>query len=156
MTITLYQNFSENNRVDKDIREIATVTGTLRGGSSILNPSFRINTTNEAIIWVNYIFVHEWGRCYFVNDILSVRNTLWDFKCHVDVLSTYKNQIRNLSGIIARQENLYNLYLDDDKFLVDAQRITWTKAFPNRVTPGNSSDALSFIITLAGGADTSS
>lgn len=153
MTITLYQNLSENNRVDKNIQEIETVTGTLRGSSSVLNPSFKIETTNESIVWVNYIYVHEWGRYYFVNDILSVRNGLWDFKCHVDVLSTYKNHIRNLSGIIARQENLYNLYLDDDKFLVDAQRIVWTKAFPNRVAPGTDSGALSFIVTIAGGAD---
>ena len=152
MTIILYRNFSENNRVDKNIEQVSEVSGTLRTSCSILSPSIRINTAID-ISFVNYIYIVEWKRYYFVNDIISVRNNLWEFVCHVDVLSTYKNQILNLSAIIARQENLYNLYLDDDKFLINAQRITWTKAFPNRVTPGNATNAKSFIITIAGGED---
>ena len=32
---------------------------------------------------------------------------------HVDVLSTYKDTIRNNSAIVSRQQNKYNLYLQD-------------------------------------------
>ena len=149
MTIELYQNFSESNKIDKNISKIASVTGSLRNGSSIINPTFTINASNINIILVNYIYVVEWNRYYFVTDVVSIKNSLWQFSCHVDVLTTYKEGIRNLSGIIARQEYLYNLYLDDDKFLVNAQRQYVTKAFPNRVAPGNTGN--SFILTIAGG-----
>lgn len=154
MTVTLYQNMSESNVVNKVINKIGTLTGTLRDETSVLNPELIIENSDADIVWVNYIYIHEWNRYYFVNDIKSVRNNLWSFSCHVDVLSTYKNQIKNLSAIIARQESEYNLYLDDDKFLVNAQRMYITTPFPNRVDPGNSIGAYSFILSLAGGAPT--
>ena len=154
MTITLYQNVSEANVVDKNLLNGVQVTGTLRSGTSVLNPSITVEANSENIVWVNYVYIHEWNRYYFVNDIANIRNGLWEFSCHVDVLMTYKNQIRQQSAIIARQENLYNLYLDDNKFLVNAPRMVVTKAFPNRVQPGNVAGANSFILTLAGGAET--
>lgn len=151
MNVILYQNNSEPNVVDKKLTSIITVTGNLRGKSSVMNPVITIETESANIVWCNYIYIEEWGRYYFVTEITSVRSKLWALSCHVDVLSTYKTNIRKLSGIVARQENLYNLYLDDDKFLVNAQRMYWTKAFPNRVQPA-SSGGNSLILTLAGGA----
>lgn len=150
MTIILYQNKSEPIYVNKDIREFVTVQGYLRGSSSVITPSIRIHSSDGNIIFVNYMYIVEWRRYYFVNDIISVRTNLWEFRCHVDVLMTYRNQLLPLEAIIARQENLYNLYLDDDKFLVNAQRMYWTKAFPNRVLPASSGGS-SFILTVAGG-----
>lgn len=155
MTITLYQNKSEGNVLDKNITELLEVTGTLRDGTSVLNPTIVIESSSANIIWVNYIYIKEWGRYYFVNGISNIRNGIWAFDCHVDVLMTYRATIRKQSGIIARQEYLYNLYLDDNKFLVNAPRMVVTKAFPGRVQAGNVAGANSFILTLAGGADTS-
>ena len=147
MRLKFYINNSEPEKVDKDIIEVISMRGTLREETSIMNPTFRVQLIVDNVSFLNYIYVEEWERYYFVNDVKSVRNGLWDFSCHVDVLSTYKNQIRNLSAILARQENVYNLYLDDDKFLVDAKRMYLTKAFPNRVQTGGNS----FILTIAGG-----
>ena len=147
MRIKLYINGSEPEKVDKSITEIGQLEGTLRAETSVMNPIFRLEFNVDNVSFINYIYVEEWERYYFVNDVKSVRNGVWDFSCHVDVLSTYKNQIRQLSCILARQENVYNLYLDDDKFLVDSKRMYLTKAFPNRVQTGGNS----FILTIAGG-----
>lgn len=155
MTVIICQNKSEGNVLDKDISQVVQLTGTLRDGTSVLNPTIVVETDEANIVWANYIFIVEWGRAYFVNEIVNIRNNVWSLDCHVDVLVTYKNTIRQQSGIIARQEYLYNLYLDDDKFLVNAPRMIVTKAFPNRVIPGNEPGASSFILTLAGGADSS-
>ena len=152
MTITLYKNLSESIVVDKSLTEITTVEGALRDGSSIIDPTIRFDFNVDSISGANYIYIHEWNRYYFVQNITSLYNSYWLIQCHVDVLYTYRVPVRRLSAIIARQQNLYNLYLDDDKFLVNAQRLYWTKAFPNRVTAGNSANAKSFILSLAGGA----
>ena len=151
MRITLYQNRSESNVVDKVLTKIADVDGTLREETSILNPEFNIDVDSAGIILCNYIYIEEFNRYYFVNDIESVRNGLWRISCHVDVLSTYKNEIRMLSGIIARQEFEYNLLLDDDKFLVDSPRQFVYKAFPNRAPAA--SNGASFVVSIAGGPD---
>ena len=155
MTVIIYQNKSEGNVLDKYITQVVQLTGTLREGTSVLNPTIVVESDEANIVWANYIYIVEWGRFYFVNEIANIRNSVWSFDCHVDVLMTYKNTIRQQSGIIARQEYLYNLYLDDDKFLVNAPRMIVTKAFPNRVPAGNVAGANSFILTLAGGADSS-
>lgn len=150
MTIRLYQNLSEPNVVNKNLLPLGVLDGTLREATSVLNPTFNIQYI-DLILNVNYIYVEEFKRYYFVGDIASVVNNLWSLSCHVDVLTTYKDYLSELSAIIARQENNYNLYLEDDKFLINAQRIYWTKAFPNQVSPGY--NGRSFILTLAGGED---
>lgn len=126
----------------------------MRRECSVLNPVITIECVGSEV--PNYIEIKEFNRKYFVTNVVSVRQNLWELHCHVDVLSTYADAIKKLSGIIARQENNYNLYLDDDKFLVDCKRIYWTKAFPNRVVAGNDPNAIPFIITLAGGENTQS
>ena len=153
MTITLYVNNSEPNKVDKDLSNPINIDGALRDGSSIIDPVIDIELSSGNIANINYIHIQEWDRYYFVNNISSVVNGLWTLSCHVDVLSSYKKRIKNLSAIIARQQNEYNLYLNDDKFLVNAQREYWTKAFPNRVASSNSIAARGCILTLAGGAE---
>lgn len=155
MTIELYVNNSEAIVVDKNITPLRTVSGTLRTPSSILSPVILIDGDVE-IAKANYLWISEFERFYFVGDIVSTVNGLWELSCHVDVLSTYKNKLRTLSAILARQENVYNLYLEDDRLLTTCRRIYWTKAFPVRPNPGNSIDGSSFILTVAGGAESSS
>lgn len=152
MTIILYQNLSESNKVDKNLTNQINLVGNLRRSSSIIDPVFEIEKTYIDVPSFNYIYVVEWNKYYYVTNIVSLNTKLWQISCHVDVLMTYRNEIRQQYGIIARQENLYNLYLDDDKFLVNSQRMYVTKSFPNRVIAGNTDGAMSSILTVAGGA----
>lgn len=153
MTIILYQNSSEMNRVDKSLTQVASLVGELKDSCSILEPTVTLEL-DFVPAFVNYMYIEEFGRYYFITGISSIVTGLWAIAGHVDVLSTYKAQLRTLSGIINRQENLYNLYLDDDKFLINAQRKIWTKAFPNRAPAA--ADQPSFILTVAGGPSQSS
>lgn len=151
MTITLYRNNSEPNRLDKSLSTIIRTVGDLRGESSVLSPSILIQG-NAEIASCNYMHIDEFGRYYFVDDIVSVRNGIWMISGHVDVLYTYRAGIRSQNAIIARQQYDYNLYLNDDKFLVNSNRMSIFKAFPNRASTGGSS----MVLTLAGGAKSSS
>lgn len=129
--------------------KISDVEGTLREDTSILDPEFIIDVDTVNITKCNYIYIPDFERYYFVNEIISVRKSAWKFICHVDVLSTYKNQLRSLSGVIARQEYDYNLMIDDDKFIVNSNRMYVTKAFPNRAP--SASGGASFVMSVAGG-----
>ena len=93
--------------------------------------------------------IPEFGRYYYITNIVSVRTGLWAISGHVDVLYTYRNEIRSCGGIIYHRQNLYNLYLDDDKFLVNAQRMFTAHTFPNRLSDASSGPA--FVLTVAGG-----
>lgn len=147
MTVTLYHNRSDNNHVDKNLSEIVTLNGTLRDQCSVLEPTILINADNLSS--ANYMYIPEFGRYYYITGIVSVRTGLWALTGHVDVLYTYRSEIRGCGAIIARQQNLYNLYLDDDKFLVNAQRMFTAHTFPNRIADASSGAA--FVMTVAGG-----
>lgn len=150
MTLTLYRNLSESNFVDKNLEEVTSLPGTLKESTSVIDPTFIIEG-GTAVLHCNYIYADDFRRFYFVNNITSIRQNLWALSCHVDVLMTYKIQIRMQTALIARQENLYNLYLSDDKLQVNTQRVYSVKAFPNRVIPGTAGN--SFILTIAGASD---
>ena len=99
MDIILYVNTSERQAINKILDSGSTVTGSLRGESSIINPSFLIETTNPS--GYNYCYIAEFGRYYFITDITSVRTDIWRIDCAVDVLMSFKNQILNLDVIVS-------------------------------------------------------
>lgn len=148
--ITLYQNNSGANFVNKDLTEVGTFQGNMRDSASVTDPVITI-ATDSVISFVNYAYIPMLGRKYFVMNITILRSGLYQLTLHVDVLCTYWDNIKLLNAVIGRQENLYNLYLDDDKFVVTPQRIYTTLAFPNRVASGSGENTASFILTLAGG-----
>lgn len=147
MIIEIYKNLSESNVVHKKLELLASANGTLRNSTSVLDPSIVFEDNSNGFTLANYLYIPDFNRYYFITNITSVRNGLWQIDCHVDVLMSWKNYFMNLSAIVARQENLYNLYLNDDKFLVNSNRQYVTKAFPNRVVQGD----LCYVMTVAGG-----
>lgn len=111
--IVIQTNTSEKNRVDKSLTDISTLTGTLRNDTSIVDPVFRIEGDITQYLAANYCTVPSFGRSYFINNIRSLRAGLFEINCHVDVLSSYKTQLRENSAIIHRSERNWNLYLND-------------------------------------------
>lgn len=148
--IVFYNNTSQKNRLDKDLTQVVTMTGALRNACSIINPVIQIYEPNNLLFLnTNYMYIQVFGRYYFINNIISVKNDLFEVHAHVDVLSTYKQQIRANDAVIARNENKYNLLLQDDDFAVYNNRIAYTQNFPSGLT------ADSFVIALAGSSWTS-
>ena len=142
--ITLQINSSEKNKLDKEITDIATVSGVLKEDTSIIDPVVKIECDLSNYVNCNYITIPEFGRKYFVNNIRSVRNGLVEFSCHVDVLSSFADSIRSDRAIIKRQENKWNLYLNDGTFKVYQNPMVLTKAFPSGFTTQE------FVLAVAG------
>lgn len=142
--ILIQRNNSENNRVTKDVTLLSTIEGTLRQETSIIDPVFLIAGDLDDYVGVNYCTVDSFGRSYFVNNIRSVRSGLVELTCHVDVLSSFAQQIRANTAIIRRQENQWNLYLNDGTFRVYQNPTVLTKAFPSGFTTQE------FVLAIAG------
>lgn len=134
MNILLYTNNSEDNRLVKDLTLLATFEGELKEATDVLNPVITLTGIDEHIGSVNYVFIPELGRYYFVTDIESVNNNLWALTLHVDVLMSYQDDILNLYGIIERQEYNYNMDLRDTNIpTLQKTNIQYIK-FPNTFT----------------------
>ena len=142
--ILLQTNNSEKNAVTKDLTTIATVNGTLKQETSIIDPVILIAGDLSSYINCNYITVSEFGRSYFVNNIRSIRSGLFELSCHVDVISSFATEIKANKAIIRRQENQWNLYLNDGTFKVYQNPNVVTKAFPSGFTTQE------FVLAVAG------
>ena len=142
--ISLQVNNSERERLSKSIDDILTVSGVLKEETSIIDPVIMIECDLNAVKNCNYMTIPAFGRSYFVNNIRSIRNGLVEFSCHVDVLSSFANQIRDNTAIVRKQENDWNLYLNDGSFKVYQNPNVLTKAFPSGFTTQE------FILAVAG------
>lgn len=127
--IIFQQNLSDVNVISKVITDISTATGSLKSATSILAPTVLFGGSLPTNI--NYMTIPTFNRKYFIDDIKSVRNGLFEISAHVDVLTTYANEIKALECIIARQQNDWNLYLDDGSFKAYQNRLITIKKFPS-------------------------
>ena len=132
--IILMRNNSEVNKLTKITQDLLSVSGTLKEQTSIIDPVIKIQADLSALKYCNYMYIAEFGRYYFVNDIKSVTGSIIEVSGHVDVLSTYAQQIRSNTAITRRQENNWNLYLNDGTFRVYQDPKVITKAFPSGFT----------------------
>lgn len=129
--VVLYTNSSSTRVVDKQLTAILSVSGSLRDGASVLDPEILIETdlSDTQLGAINYMYVQAFHRYYFVTDMRMETTGLWLISGHVDVLMTYREQIRNQNAIVARQEGVYNMYLDDGWFAAYQKPLVFTHPF---------------------------
>lgn len=142
--IILQKNKSEMNKLTKEIENIMTVSGTLKSDTSVIDPIIMIECDLSTVTNCNYMTISAFGRSYFVNNIRSIKTGLVEFSCHVDVLSSFADSIKTNTAIVRKQENNWNLYLNDGTFKVYQNPIVLTKAFPSGFTHQE------FVLAVAG------
>ena len=131
--------------LDKATQYLGEMTGSLKDNTSIINPTILVDGSILTYPTLNYLFIPEFGnRRYFINNITSVRTNLFEISAHVDVLSTYASQIRQNRGIVKRQRDIWNLYLNDGSFRVYQNPLIQTLVYPSGFTD------YQFILAVAG------
>ena len=145
-TIKIQRMSSESIKVKKTVSDIVELTGVLREGSSIIDPVVLIEDTIglNSLSVANYMTIPEFGRKYFIGDIRSYRDGLVEISGHVDVLSSFSGNILQNTGIIYRQEEDWNLYLNDGVLEIYQDPVVVTKNFPTGF------DGQSYVLALAG------
>lgn len=136
-TVKLYYNDSEKNKLSKSLRDLRTYTGTLKDQSSVTDPIVLVAESVSSIAKGNYMYIQEFGRYYFITNIVSVRTGLTEISGHVDVLMSFADEIKSNNAILNRSENNWNLYLNDGSLRVYADSIVLTKKFPSGFTTQN-------------------
>ena len=142
--VILQTNTSPKNSLDKALANVLSLSGTLKDESSLVDPIILVTAPLSTIAVANYLSIPAFNRSYFITDMVSVRNNLVEIHAHCDVLTTYASAIRGNAAIIYRQENDWNLYLDDGSFQVYNNPNVLTKPFPSGFS------ALEFVLAVAG------
>ncbi len=132
VTIKLYENMSEPNRLDKTkyLQLIEVITGELRSDVNILSPIIEVEIKASdifiAALVINYVYIVEFKRYYYVTsfDVCNGNTNPSDLKVlvrlylRVDVLMSWGSNISALSGVVDRQEKQYNNRIIDNNLPV--------------------------------------
>lgn len=143
--VILQVNNSDDIVLTKSLTTVATLEGILKDESSIMTPTILLEYPVSSLATCNYCTIPVFGRQYYITDVRSIRATLTELSLKVDVLGTYDSHIRACTGIVAKQENLWNLYLDDGTFKTYSNPAILTRNFPTSF-PSN----FSFVLAVAG------
>ena len=131
--IHAYKSSAEQNRVDKTnfLTADMLISGVLREASSLIHPS--ITFTSDTIPTFNYVYIPIFNRYYYVTDITSIKNKLWQMSLTVDVLMTYKEALLACTGYIDRNENEYNGLIPDGMISLQKGEVIETNFVTNEV-----------------------
>lgn len=131
--IVLMNNQEELNKITKSPSTVMTLSGTMREETDIVDPEINV-FYNGTLTNVNYMYIAELHRYYFITKIESIRTNVWRIYAHCDVLKTYAEGILGTEAVVARSESRYNLLLNDAMFKVYSNPRLQVAKFPNKFT----------------------
>lgn len=107
MILEFYKNMSEPSDLEKNLIDKVQVDGIIKSDFNILNPTIAIKAIN--VRNYNYCYIPDYMRYYYIIDSTISSNGLCVMKLKVDVLMSYRADIKASSGLITKQK-LYNPY----------------------------------------------
>lgn len=144
MNIIFYTNLSDPDTLEKNISQVLELEGTLRSECDIERPVISIE--NDGIINANYCYIPAFNRYYYIEDQTIVRNGLMRISLKVDVLYTYKEQLKLLNVIIDTSTSNFDNYLMSELWRSKVKSSTYVINFPNGFN-----DSGEYILITAGG-----
>lgn len=143
MNITLYNNVSPPNRINKSLAFVSSLTGTLRGETNVVRPTIDI-ATDGTVPGCNYARIEEFGRYYYVMDTKQIRAGIWRLMLKSDPLMSF--DLSYVSGILKESENTGSPYIEHSHFVRTVKSKTDIMTFPNGLN-----DNGEYILITAGG-----
>lgn len=124
----------------------------LKEPESIRNLKLRIQYANtndkELLLKSNYCYIEDLHRYYEIKpeSVLELGGIITVELEEDDIMSNLED-VLNLQCVIKRQENRYNMYLNDEKYKAYENSRIQVKPFPNAFK------SQSFILSIAGGGN---
>lgn len=132
MTVNFYKNSSPLNYVNKTINATDNLDCELKEDCSITEPIIEVIGTNA--LNANYMYIPLFSRYYYFVDVTTTQYSTLIIKGHVDVLMSFHTSILSSQGIVARNENQFNGYLNDNRMAQLAYQRVQTKSLGNIFT----------------------
>ena len=146
MNVYLYNNTKRLNSTAAAPVTYDTKDCVLKQGTSLINPVLIVNISGVP----SYNYMKFEGRYYWITDIISSKNDLWELHGSIDVLSTYKGHIQATSAFVL-YDSTANTQLPDSRLGIysDCTSYTATGSMPWDFD----SDAGTYLIATTGEKD---
>ena len=123
MRIIFYTNNSDSNELNKNINLITELQCNVnRDNLDILSPILFLSYFDIKELNINYCYIEELNRYYFINSYTIEKNNLIKLQLETDVLMTFKNDILLSSGIVKETKNNQNNFSSQFELLDTKQQ----------------------------------
>ena len=131
MEVKLCYNSSDNRCINKNIIDGEVISGTLRTSTSIISPVITFESNSP--LRYNYAYIGEFRRYYYIKNVTSARNNLWEVQFEIDPLMSFKADICALKVVVDKQSNESNgdEYIDDSSLVTDNLMFNTVYNFPD-------------------------
>lgn len=102
MIVNFYNNLSNDNVINKDIKLITSKNIVLRSAINEKSPMLLLHT--QLLDGVNYVEIPNFKRYYFIEHTEAYNNQLSRVYLTTDLLMTYQNEILNNEVLITATE----------------------------------------------------
>lgn len=108
MELILYTDFSKRRNSTKQPSGGTAYDVHLKAGCSVENPVFLIDGINLNVTYA------EWNNAYyFIDDIIVGNNNIYEIRCSIDVLATFKTTIGAYTAFIERSASSFDTRVND-------------------------------------------
>ena len=150
MNVILYNNKSDKRQLVKNITEIKTLAAVAKGDINIISPTLIIQNFSTEF---NYCNISNFDRYYFVKSITLLTGQRVQIDLTIDVLMTYKEEIKNLTVNVLRYENIEPTFLTDSRIPLFSDTVQKVIEFPENIfnLENPSENSKNFLLSVAGG-----
>lgn len=128
--ITIGTSNDDVRKLDKSFNVVDSVSARIKEPCDILYPTFILNY-DARFANCNYLKVPEWNRSYYIDNITLSSGGTMVLNCVVDVLDSFKNEIRNLTVNVSVNENSDFSDISDNNVTIASSEETVTLELKN-------------------------
>lgn len=123
MRIIFYTNNSDSNELNKNINLITELQCNVnKDNLDVLSPILFLSYFDIKKLNINYCYIEELNRYYFINSYTIEKNNLIKIQLETDVLMTFKNDILLSYGIVKETKNNQNNFSSQFELLDTKQQ----------------------------------
>ena len=136
MRIIFYTNNSDSNELNKNINLVTELQCNVnKDNLDVLSPILFLSYFDIKELNINYCYIEELNRYYFINSYTIEKNNLIKLQLETDVLMTFKNDILLSSGIVKETKNNQNNFSSQFELLdTKQQKILYFSDGDNKFT----------------------
>lgn len=134
MDVTLYKNFSVENKLTKNITQVAKYTAV-----QVVEPTddhdvqLRMTVPTDTLKWSNVNYFEFDGAYYFLESVDKEANSISIVNGRMDLLMTYKSAIQALSVLPERSTSHGSMRIEDQNRRITADSTRTVVSFPKSI-----------------------
>lgn len=149
VTVRLYNNSSDNRVVHKIITKIGgDRTCQITENCDITNPRIILDMSSSDLS-ANYMYIPDFGRYYYINNITILNGNQLEISGHCDVLMSFWNSIKSCPCTAGRSSSHYDVYIDDPMITIKDTYRTESRRLGGTFTP-SADGSNHYVLTIGG------